>query len=166
MSPLFRSKSAAKAEDVKRLESDHGPALAWGATAAGDPVIATVSCLVIGGQSPHAIPWHLIDKATWNPPSFDLRYRSAAGAPRTLRVELDSVGKLPPVVRERVTKSVVISRRLPLEGESGAVVAARRDPSGTVHWTVTFDPGLDATDPVLQQRAREALAELRRSYGA
>jgi hypothetical protein len=79
---------------------------------------------------------------------------------------LGEPGKLPPVVRERVTKSVVISRRVPMEGELGAVLAARRDAAGAVSWTVTFDAGLDAADPVLQQRARRELVELRRSYGA
>jgi hypothetical protein len=167
MSPLWRPKARSKPEQVVEAESEHGVALAWGTTEAGDPVIATLSALVVLGAEPLELPWHLIDKAAWNPPAFDLRYRpTAGGAPRALRLELGTPGTLPPVVRERVTKSVVISRRVPMEGELGAVLAARRDAAGAVSWTVTFDAGLDAADPVLQQRARRELVELRRSYGA
>lgn len=164
MAGIFRR--AAKPDSVLLLERGHGSSLAWGVTPGGDAVIATLDALVVGGSPPTALPWHLIDKAAWEPPVFTIRFREGGAAAGAMRLELAEAGKLPPVVRERVTRSVVISQRVAIRGENGAVVAARRDPAGRVHWTVTFDPGLDAGDPELQRVAREALAELRRSYGA
>lgn len=164
MKTPFRRGASQRPQPVQELESVHGRALAWGTTQDGEPVIATIDGLVIGDGS--IVSWHLVDKAVWEPPLFTLRHREAqSGAPRRLQVHLAVHGQLPPVVRERVTRSVVISRRVPLQGELGAVLAARRDTTGNVSWTVTFDPGLDARDPQLQQQAREALGELRQSYG-
>lgn len=160
----FGRKAAQRPQAVQDLESAHGRTLAWGTTTDGQPVIATIAGLVVGDT---LLPWHLIDKAVWEPPAFTLRYRDAqTGAARRSQLHLATVGTLPPVVRERITRSVVVSRRVALQGEAGAVLAARRDPAGNVSWTVTVDPGLDAGDPQLQQRAREALAQLRQSYGA
>lgn len=163
----FHRRTRQRPQPVQDLQAGHGRVLAWGTTTSDEPVIATVEALVIGGEAPLRLPWHLVDKAVWAPPAFDIRYRDErTKAPRRLRVELTDRGDLPPVVRERVTRSVVISRRVALEGDLGAVLAARRDEQGAIGWTVTFDPGLDARDPHLQQLAREALAELRDSYGA
>ena len=60
---------------------------------------------------------------------------------------------------------MVASRRVALVGDSGAILAARRDNAGNVTWTVVFDAGLDPADPRLQERARVALAEMRQSLG-
>lgn len=161
----FRRRDRQRPVPVQELEALHGRALAWGTTAAGEPVIATIDALVLSGGT--ILPWHLVDKAGWRPPVFTIRYRDpGTGSPRRMQIELASHGELPPVVRERVTRSVVISRRVALQGDLGAVVAARRDPTGAVTWTVSFDPGLDAADPQLQQAARDALSQLRQSYGA
>ena len=130
-------------------------------------MLATRTALVIGGDPPTVLPWHCIDRASWESPTFSLTYRDPdSGASQVLQLELAERGDLPRAVRDRVTRSVVLSRRVELSEGAGAVVAARRDDSGAVSWTVVFDPGLDPTDPQLQQQARLALQDLRQSLGA
>ena len=83
------------------------------------------------------------------------------------RVRLDAdLGRLPEVVRERVTASIVIQHHVELVGERGARLLARRVPGTTdLRWSVVFDAGLDPADPELRRRADEALAVLRTSLG-
>ena len=154
-----------KPEDVAQREAVHGRALAWGRTEQANAVIATATGLVIAGEPDQVLPWHLIDHAAWEPPDLAGRSRDAQGVAGSARITLAEHGELPPVIRQRVTRSVVASRRVLLVGDAGAVLAARRDHAGTISWTVVFDAGLDPRDPHLQQAARDALAEFRRSLG-
>ena len=165
MSPRWRRRPAP--EDVVALAADRGTLLAWGRTAAGLPVMATDRCLLVPeGPSARELPWHWIDRATWEPPTLAVHFRDpGSGSPRSLRLALQDHGELPPIIRQRVTRSVVTSRRVDLPTGAGAVLAARRDPAGDITWTVVFDAGVDAADPVLQAQAREALADFRRSLG-
>ena len=57
-----------------------------------------------------------------------------------------------------------MSERVELRGELGARIVARRAGEG-LRWTVTFDPGLDPSDPALRAEADAALAELRSTLG-
>ena len=131
-------------------------------------VLAAQDALVISSQdAPLVIAWHAVDVGLWQPPEFSIRYRDlATGAVRMLKLSLAEAGDLPPVLRERVNRTVVVTRRVRLAGDLGAVMAARRDPAGEIAWTIVFDPGLDPRDPELQAAARESLAQLRRSIGA
>ncbi len=167
MSPFRRRRGEERPARAADLEAEFGRAAAWGETPNGGAVIATKDGLIIEGDPPTVLPWHCIDQAVWEEPAFAIRHRDpVSGSSARLRLELARPGKLPPVVRDRVTRSVLVSRRVPLVGELGAVLAARRDSKGAVNWTVVFDPGLDPADPELQQRARDALEDLRRSLGA
>jgi hypothetical protein len=149
--------------EVVASAAEHGGALAWGLALDGAAVVAARGALVLGDR---AVPWHLIDHAAWDPPVLSVRYRDAVdGRTRPVRLELAQHGELPPVIRQGVTRTVVTSRRIALDGQRGAVFAARRDPAGKVAWTVVFDPGLDPADPALQARAREELAQLRETLG-
>jgi hypothetical protein len=157
------SRPAPPPAEVVALAGAHGGALAWGGTTAGEPVVAARQALLLGAEP---VPWHLIDHAAWEPPVLSVRYRDAgSGRTRQVRWELATHGELPPVIRQGVTRTVVTSRRVALEGELGAVLAARRDPAGKVSWTVVFDAGLDPADPGLQARARAELAALRETLG-
>jgi len=70
------------------------------------------------------------------------------------------------VVNERVKASVVVQHHVPLRGDKGVRIVARRVPGGTdVTWRVTFDPGLDPQDPALRADAEAALAEVRTTMG-
>ncbi len=165
MSPFWRR--SAIPDDVAAMAGEHGKVLAWGRTHAGLPVLATETALLVRQDGTVLdLPWHRIDRAFWEPPSFTVRYRDpGTGAPRSLQLPLAEHGELPPVVRQRVTLSVVTSRRVELASGAGAVLAARRDGAGAVTWTVVFDAGVDPTDAELQGEARQALAAFRRSLG-
>lgn len=166
MSLRWRRGGAAP-EEMLALAADRGALLAWGRTTAGLPVLATDQCLLIGdGAGARELPWHWIDRASWEPPTLVVQFRDpVTRAPQSLRLTLDEHGELPPIIRQRVTRSVVTSRRVELPSGAGAVLAARRDPAGDITWTVVFDAGVDAADPMLQAQAREALADFRRSLG-
>ncbi len=165
MSPRFRRR-APMPDDVRALQEEYGSALGWGRARGGAPVVGTMAALVVGADPPQVLPWHLVDRALWEPPTMIVHFREArSGVARTLRLELEEHGELPPVIRTRVTRSVVTSRRVALPGDAGAVLAARRDAEGSVTWTVVFDAGVDPSDPDLQQAAREALEEFRQSLG-
>ncbi|MGH3444367.1 MAG: hypothetical protein ACRDPB_03235, partial [Nocardioidaceae bacterium] len=67
-------------------------------------------------------------------------------------------GELLALVRERVTASVVLQRRVRLSGRRGLSVIARRPPAGgVIAWAYRFDPGVDPDDPQVRAVAEEGL---------
>jgi hypothetical protein len=162
VSPRWRRSVPA---DVAALAAEHGKALAWGRTESGAILIATTAALVIGAEPPMVLPWERIDRAAWEPPELRLECRDQSGTPMRQQVRLVEHGELPPVIHQRVTRSVVTSRRVELLGGVGAVLAARRNVKGAITWTVVFDAGADPSDPELQRAAREALTQFRESLG-
>lgn len=166
--PFGRRQRPPAPPELVAVTKEHGKALAWGTTTEGALVVAAPDALVISSaDSTLVIPWHAVDVGAWQPPKFSIRYRDLdTGNALRLNLSLAEAGELPPVLRERVDRTVLVTRRVTLVGESGVVMAARRDPTGQISWTVVFDPGLDPRDPQLQAAAREGLAELRRSLGA
>ncbi len=82
----------------------------------------------------------------------------------------DEPGRVPEAVRERVMSSIVVSERVILGdgGDRDAGHASRVGgslPSTELHWTVTFDRGLDPSDPSLRAAADRELARMREWYG-
>ena len=131
----------------------------------GDPVIATDRSLLVptpeGGRL--RLAWEQVAKATWQDGELLVaEVGDVTGPGRLHRLGLADPGLLPETVRERVTASIVVSRHVPLAGKAGVLVAGRRRPgSAELTWTITFDPGVDHTDPELLARAEAALAGLR-----
>jgi hypothetical protein len=114
--------------------------------------------------------WEDVQRADWDQTTSTLRVERVTdyGQPveeRTLT--LTEPGSLLPLVRERVTASVVLDRRVPVEGKRGLRVIGRRPPSGggEVRWAFLFDPGLDPDDPVVGLAADQALREAQESLG-
>lgn len=137
--------------------------LAWATTDDG-PVVATRSALHLpdGGRR----PWDLVVNAGWEAPVLRLTVQDRpGGANRELELAVPDPGRLPAVVRERVTWSVVAEQHVALDGDRGARIVARRIEDGGVRWAVVFDPGLDRSDPRLRDAADEALARVRASWG-
>lgn len=110
--------------------------------------------------------WDLIAKATFSDAAVLVveGRQEPRARDRAWRVVLEDPGSLPTVVYERVTSSVVVSERVPLRGDLGARIVARRAGDG-LRWTVTFDAGLDPDDPVVRAEADAAVAELRATLG-
>ncbi|MEZ5115839.1 MAG: hypothetical protein R2737_06175 [Candidatus Nanopelagicales bacterium] len=170
---LFRRGLPPAARESLDLVGGERP-IAWGAgpRLAGreEPpyVVATDRALHVGALwAPSRIPWDRISRATWQDPVLELTVQlRPGGRPDTVRLELDDPGEVPVVVRERVQASIVVSQHVPMEGEKGARIVARRDSdTGELRWSVVFDTGLDPRDPDLRARADEALADLRASWG-
>ena len=72
------------------------------------------------------------------------------------------------MVRERVTASVLLQRRVLVSGRRGLTVIARRPPRGpgAITWAYDFDPGVDPSDPVVAQAAEEGLRAAKEELGS
>jgi hypothetical protein len=139
--------------------------LAWGRTDRGDPVGVTTKAVYVPDDGRLVRVGHeRIATATWDDP--DLVVVLVGPETPTYRVVLDEPGEVPPVLRERVTSTIVVTERVDLLPGVGARITARRAPGAdTVSWAVVFDPGVDATDPELRRLAGEAIERIRTSRG-
>jgi hypothetical protein len=98
------------------------------------------------------IPWESIDRADWDRDEDRLVVSEVGEFGRVRPQHVFAVadpGLLLELVRERVTASVVLQRRVVTEGKRGLLVIARRSPagSGNIAWAYQFDPGVDPDDP-------------------
>jgi hypothetical protein len=156
--PLFR-RGPAKADLAALAVPSDARVLAWSRTAQGDLLAATRFGLHLPG--PVTVPWHEVIKATWK--DGELRVQAADGV---RRFELAEPGRLPEVVRERVTASIVISEKHQLPGGGGVrIVARRRAGGGPLLWAAHFDAGLDPDDPGLRAQADELIDAARERLG-
>ena len=144
--------------------------LAWAASHGGN-VIASNRALYLptGGDvstsNMSRLAWTSIDRAVWEDPDLVV-FARGDGSARQWRVTLTQPGRIPEVVRERVTASIVVSEYVELaEGAGVRIVGRRSDGDDVIDWNVTFDPGLDPDDPDLRSAALAALADLRDSLG-
>jgi hypothetical protein len=117
-----------------------------------------------------ALPWEQVHRADWDQDSAGLRVERVQefGAPVAARSwTVPEPGPLVDVLRERVTASVVLQRRVELEKRRGLAVIARRPPSrpGDVTWAYELDPGVDPADPAVAAAADAALREAQESLG-
>ena len=112
--------------------------------------------------APARISWEHIASAEWDRETDRLRVTEVGeyGRPRPVHDHLlDDPGQLLPFVRERVTASVVLQRRVTVRGRLGLQVVARRAPNrdGDLTWSYELDPGLDPADPEVREMAERGL---------
>jgi hypothetical protein len=161
---LFRRRPEAP-EPVHALLPPDERLLAWGTTIGGGFVVASNVALYLpdaGGAT--RIPYETVQTASWEDPVLNVVLVGEDGRHRLVRLE--ETGDLPAVVRERVTSTVLVTERVALSGQAGALVIARRPPqSDDVLWQVVFDAGLDADDPQLRADAADAVTRVRASTG-
>ena len=117
-----------------------------------------------------AIPWERVHRADWDQDTATLRVERVEdyGAPVSPRSwTVPEPGPLVDVLRERVTASVVMQRRIDLEKRRGFSIIARRPPSrpGEVTWAYELDAGVDPDDPAVAAAAEAALREAQESLG-
>ncbi|HEU5043640.1 MAG TPA: hypothetical protein VFT75_05875 [Nocardioidaceae bacterium] len=111
---------------------------------------------------PRRIPWEHVERADWQRDDQRLvvaevgRYGEVR--PRHTFF-IDQPGSLLSFVRERVTASVVMQRRVVVEGKKGLFVIARRPPdgAGAISWAYEFDRGVDPADPLVSELAEQGL---------
>lgn len=108
------------------------------------------------------IPWQQVERADWSRDDERLRLNTVGefGKVRPeYSFEIDDPGLLLELIRERVTASVVLQRRVPVSGKKGLIVIARRAPrgDGEITWAYEFDTGIDPDDPAVMAAARRGL---------
>jgi hypothetical protein len=123
-----------------------------------------------GTTSVVRVPWHEVDTADWQVESSTLVVRGVGryGEPQPEhRRVLEQPGRLLELLRERVSASIVLTRRVGVDGPLAFTVIGRRASSGerTVAWFVDYDPALDPDDPLVEMAVQEALAEARAEVG-
>jgi hypothetical protein len=139
--------------------------LAWAVGPQGIFIATDIAFHVPGTLTPQRTVWHLIDRASWRDPYLDVALHATVGGPlATWKVELTEPGKLPQVVRERVTSSVITSLDVDLAGGK-ARIAARRTENDAVRWSVTPLEGADLSDPDSRAQASALITELASSLG-
>lgn len=141
----------------------------------GSWVVGTRLHLVILGPSsqsstpPRQVPWEQIEDASWDQESSRLQVTEVGsyGEQRpAYALQLDDPTHLLQLVRERVTASIVLQRRVPVSGTSGLTVIGRRSPGGgPVSWMHAYDPELDPADPEVAGVAEQALAQAQLEVG-
>jgi hypothetical protein len=108
------------------------------------------------------VPWERVEAADWDRDLERLRVSEVGefGRPRPVHVfTVPDPGLLLQLVRERVTASVLLQRRVVVSGRSGLLVIARRPPRGrgAITWAYELDAGVDPDDPAVQQAAAAGL---------
>ena len=108
------------------------------------------------------IPWQRVERADWSRDEERLRVNEV-GEFGQVRPEhsfaIDEPGLLLELIRERVTASVVLQRRVTVSGRKGLFVVARRPPrgDGEITWAYEFDEGVEPDDPAVMAAAERGL---------
>lgn len=138
--------------------------LAFAAARDGSWLLGTSSALhlVPAAGEPVVLPWEEVEDARWDSDAERLRITGMGeyGRPKpSYSLEMEEPGLLLQLVRERVTASVVLQRRVPVRGRQGLTLLARRSPTGgEIRWFHVYDAGVDPDDPQVVAAAEEALA--------
>lgn len=143
--------------------------LAW-AAGEGGPDVATFcvgspAVLSWGGlEGWQHVGWHLVERGGWNAELHQLAWVQLDG--RRGAVQLAEPGRLPELFRERVEASIVVRQFVPLDGERGVTVSARRDlaAAGGITWHTSLTRGLSTRTAGVQEAVDEALAATRAEY--
>ena len=149
--------------------------LAHARTADGTWLLGTRSGLVIvptsSGEPVETLRWEEIETADWDRDAERLRVVEVGefGWPKPVHeFTLADPRRLLQLIRERVTASVLLQRRVSLPGSrKGLMVVARRSPhrGGEISWAVEYDVGVDPADPAVEQAAEAALRGAREEVG-
>ncbi len=133
-----------------------------------EPVVESSS--VVEPVETTRLPWEQVEHADWN--RDDERFRvievGEFGKPRGEHsYAVADPGLLLELVRERVTASVVLQRRVVVTGRKGLFVIARRPPSGQgeISWAYQLDAGMDPDDPAVQTAASLGLRTAEEELG-
>ncbi|MGL5809150.1 MAG: hypothetical protein ACRCYQ_04310 [Nocardioides sp.] len=144
--------------------------LAW-ASLPGGHIGGTREALYLSrGEEVIRLPWQRVHSAVWDPETDVLRVDEVGewGADRPVHeLRVSHPSRLLPMVRERVTASILLQRQVTIEGRRGLRVIARRPPtgSGEVVWFYEYDEGIDPDDDRVRTAARQTLAAAREELG-
>lgn len=164
-----RPKLVLPAEWVAQLVLAPGERLlAWASLAEGGWLAGSDRALHLHDGGGHRrLAWEAIERADWQRDSETLAIVEVAdwGEPeRRTALKLAETGQLLELLRERVTKSVLVKVYSPVRGRRGLSVVGRRSPtgSGDVLWSYVLAAGLDPADPEVARVAERTLEEAQR----
>ena len=175
MSPLFRREAGVPAEVLTRAGLSGERVLAHAVAADGTWLLGTRDALfVVEPADTRRIAWEHVQSADWV--RDDDRFRVVEVAPYGEQQpvhthEIVEPTRLLQLVRERVTASVVLSRRVRLPNRRHLTVIGRRPPRGTgalsetVTWAYDLEPGVDPSDPAVREAAEAALRSAQEELG-
>jgi hypothetical protein len=143
--------------------------LAWASTPTGF-CIASPAILSYGDErSWEHIGWHEIERGGWKAELQRLtwvRYADPGRTPARGSLELTAPGRLPALFRERISATIAVQRFIPLDGDRGVIIAARRDlgAGGAVAWRGTLTPGLSWQTTGVQAAVDQAMEQVKAEY--
>ena len=138
--------------------------LAWAPGPTGY-AIASVGGLAVGSAAEfRQLGWHEIERGGWDVEQGRLTWK-LCDAERE-HVELAEPGRVPEVFRERVAASIAMEKFVPLTGERGVLVTARRDLTQNLppQWHATLTRGLRWDTPGVAEAVETVLADVRHEY--
>lgn len=170
---LTKHRGAALPKDVAQRCLGRGErALAHASTADGRWLVGTRDRLHIVGprERSTSLAWEDVQRADWDKEAGTLRLERVVEYGEPVDAEefaLTDPRALLTLLRERVTASIVLQRRVEVEGRRGFSVIGRRPPAGTgeVRWAFEFDPGVDPADETVWAAAQAGLRDARESLG-
>lgn len=139
--------------------------LAWASGRAERWLVGTGAAVHIdSGDGWRRLGWEHIERAEWNHDSDTLGIVEVVGwglPERRTEFALVDPGQLLELLRERVTKSVVLTVYAAVHGKRGLSVVGRRSPTGQgeVLWSYVLAQGLDPDDPLVAAVAERTLTE-------
>ncbi|HVD54477.1 MAG TPA: hypothetical protein VNC13_09875 [Propionibacteriaceae bacterium] len=143
--------------------------LAWATTPAGF-CIASLATLSYGTEDAwQHIGWHEIEHGGWNAELRRLSwvlYAIPGQAATRGSLELTEPGRIPELFRERISATIAVEKFVPLSGERGVTVTARRDlgRGGAVSWHGTLTRGLSWQTDGVPAAVDQALEQVRAEY--
>lgn len=113
--------------------------------------------------------WHEIQRGGWNAERRELNWIEIADPDEIARrrtLPLTEPGRMPELFRERVAATIAVERFVPIAGERGVIVTARRDLSrdGSISWRSSLTRGLSWQTEGVREAAERAVVELRSEY--
>ena len=165
MSRRFGRAAHAPADVIERAGLQRGEkVLASAETDDGTWLLGTRDAFVVVKAEGEAtrLPWEGVETADWDSDAAQLRVAEVGEYGEVRPVHVFSVkepGMLLQLIRERVTASVVLQRRVELTDTKGLTVIARRPPrrDGEITWAYELDPGVDPADPDVFEAAEQGL---------
>ncbi|MCW2846225.1 MAG: hypothetical protein JWR90_199 [Marmoricola sp.] len=168
---LFARREGVPADVLERAGLARGEkVLAHTVTDDGTWLLGTRGLLaVVDPVETRLIPWERVEDAAWDQEASRLKV-TEIGSYGDLRpvhaFDLQDPALLLQLLRERVTASIVLQRRVPVRGKQGLTVIGRRSPvGGPVIWMNAYDAGLDPDDPEVVMVADRAVADARAEVG-
>jgi hypothetical protein len=138
--------------------------LAWAPTSNGFGIGSPGALSYGGGGDWTHLGWHQIERGGWDEDGRRLRWQRYDGARGSL--DLTVPGRLPELFRERVAASIALEKFVPLTGERGVTITARRNLSDgrAIEWHATLTRGLTWQTSGVREAVDEVMAEVRTEY--